>query len=97
MTHQLHCLYAIVEAHAVAATSNGTGTPSESPWHLNHCFEYLRQSIMCCGDTALEGQATTFPAGVTGSDGWDATHVCRSYDQVYDYLEERRANDDVWI
>ncbi|OIW28786.1 hypothetical protein CONLIGDRAFT_654897 [Coniochaeta ligniaria NRRL 30616] len=97
MTHQLHCLYAIVEVYSGMASNNTDKVPKETPWHLNHCFEYLRQSIMCCGDTALEGQATTFPSGVTGSDGWDATHVCRNYDQVYEYLEESRANDDVWI
>ncbi|KAB5577820.1 hypothetical protein GE09DRAFT_1168642 [Coniochaeta sp. 2T2.1] len=97
MTHQLHCLYAIVEVYSGMASNNTDKVPEETPWHLNHCFEYLRQSIMCCGDTALEGQATTFPEGVTGSDGWDATHVCRDYGEVYGYLEERRANDDVWI
>lgn len=39
---------------------------------MNHCFDYLRQSIMCCGDVALEGEQTTFPEGFDGSDGWDA-------------------------
>jgi len=97
MTHQLHCLYAIIGVYSGMASNNTDKAPKETPWHLTHCFEYLRQSIMCCGDTALEGQATTFPVGVTGSDGWDATHVCKNYDEVYDYLEERRANDDVWI
>lgn len=52
---------------------------------------------MCCGDTALEGQQTTFPEGFTGSDGWDAKHICKDYDQVFAHLEEHRANDDVWI
>lgn len=41
---------------------------------MNHCFDYLRQSIMCCGDVALEGEQTTFPPGFDGSDGWDAVH-----------------------
>ena len=66
-------------------------------WHVGHCFEYLRQSIMCCGDVALEGAETTFPPGQGGSDGWDAKHVCKDYRQVYDYLEANRANNDEWI
>jgi hypothetical protein len=72
------------------------------PWHINHCFEYMRQAIMCAGDVALEGAATTFPAGEGGedrggSDGWDARHVCRDYGQVKEYLESRTMNHWKWI
>ena len=66
-------------------------------WHVGHCFEYLRQSIMCCGDMALEGEQTTFPEGWRGSDGWDAKHVCKDYSQVYNYLTDNRENDKHWI
>lgn len=52
---------------------------------------------MCCGDVALEGQATTFPEGIVGSDGWDAKHVCRDYNQILGYLDDNRANNDRWI
>lgn len=55
-------------------------------WHLGHCFDYIRQGIMCCGDTALEGAATTFPEGLKGSDGWNAKHVCKDYGQVKDWI-----------
>ena len=71
--------------------------PGDMAWHVNHCFEYLRQSIMCCGDTALEGQQTTFPDGWVGSDGWDAKHVCKDYRQVYRHLEEHRYDNQSWI
>jgi hypothetical protein len=66
-------------------------------WHLQHCFEYLRLSIICCGDVALEGAETTFPQGFDGSDGWDSKHVCKAYGEMYDYLDENRANDRLWI
>lgn len=52
---------------------------------------------MCCGDVALEGAETTFPEGEGGSDGWDARHVCRDYDAVYEYMEGVRAVDESWI
>ncbi|KAK1676557.1 hypothetical protein BDP55DRAFT_727872 [Colletotrichum godetiae] len=108
MTHQLHCLYAILESYAGMAVNGSAnvdmhshipeGTEgAEGPWHLQHCFEYLRQAIMCAGDVALEGTQTTFPPGFTGSDGWDAKHVCKDYKQVYDYLDKNRALDDHWI
>lgn len=96
MTHQLHCLYAIAEAYSTV-TSGRKVNKKETPWHVNHCFDYLRQAIQCAGDVALEGQQTTFPRGFTGSDGWDAKHVCKDYSQVYDYLDKNRVNDEVWI
>lgn len=96
MTHQLHCLYNIAEVYS-GLISDPTKIPPQLQGHIPHCFEYLRQSIMCCADTALEGQHTTFPKEVQGSDGWDAKHVCKDYDAVYKHLEKRRADDRVWI
>ncbi|KAK8049891.1 hypothetical protein PG994_011621, partial [Apiospora phragmitis] len=95
ITHQLHCLYAIAETYA-AITSNNTQILMET-WHMNHCFDYLRQSIMCSGDVALEGEQTTFPEGFDGSDGWDAKHVCKDYSEVYAYLEKNAVNNRTWI
>ncbi|KAL1980703.1 hypothetical protein VTN96DRAFT_3620 [Rasamsonia emersonii] len=97
MPHQLHCLYNILAVYAAITSDNPRGLPTEMTFHLQHCFEYLRLSIMCCGDVALEGAETTFPDGFDGSDGWDAMHVCKNYDQIYDYLDENRANDRLWI
>jgi hypothetical protein len=74
MTHQLHCLYAIAEVYAAYVSNTTAKIPTETPWHLNHCFDYIRQGIMCCGDVAVEGKETTFPDDFVGSDGWDATH-----------------------
>ncbi|GAB1312805.1 Oxidase ustYa [Madurella fahalii] len=97
VTHQLHCLHSMVEVVAAYTSNQLDKLPAEGAWHLSHCFEYLRQSIMCCGDVALEGQHTTFPPNVTGSDGWDAKHVCRDYGQVLEHLERNRADDERWI
>ncbi|KAF2712415.1 hypothetical protein K504DRAFT_480087 [Pleomassaria siparia CBS 279.74] len=92
MTHQLHCLYTILDAYNTL-TMTRDPTLIKMPWHVNHCFEYMRQAIQCTGDVALEGAATTFPLGPNGedqggSDGWDSTHVCRNFGEVYDYLEK---------
>lgn len=61
--------------------------------HIDHCFDYLRQSIMCCGDTALEGMQTTLAPGVQGTDGWGVTHVCKRYEEVIEFLEDHRISD----
>ncbi|VBB73883.1 Putative protein of unknown function [Podospora comata] len=97
VTHQIHCLHTIAGVVAAYESNRLDMLPEEGAWHLNHCFDYLRQSIMCCGDVALEGQHTTFPEDFTGSDGWDAKHVCRDYGEVLEYLEANRADDQVWI
>ncbi|KAJ4419385.1 hypothetical protein N0V82_004967 [Gnomoniopsis sp. IMI 355080] len=95
VTHQLHCLYNILEVYS--SLTSGQSIEEQMKGHLPHCFEYLRQSIMCCGDTALEGQHTTFPNGIIGSDGWDAKHVCKDYGQIFEYLDQNRVDDQVWI
>lgn len=95
VTHQLHCLYNILEVYS--SLTSGYTLGAQMQGHIPHCFEYLRQAILCAGDTALEGQHTTFPDGIIGSDGWDAKHVCKDYDAVYAFLEENRADDNVWI
>ncbi|KAK1622408.1 hypothetical protein BDP81DRAFT_334605, partial [Colletotrichum phormii] len=96
VTHQLHCIYGIAEAYS-GLKANPSQHGERMPWHVNHCFDYLRQSIMCAGDLAVEGQEKTFPDGIVGSDGWDGKHVCRDYGEIYDFLDEHRATEDHWI
>ncbi|KAH6669775.1 hypothetical protein B0J14DRAFT_104041 [Halenospora varia] len=95
MTHQLHCLFAVVETYS--GLKSNTSLPEDHHWHMIHCFDYMRQAIMCSADMALEGLETTFPDHNGGSDGWDSKHICRDYSQVIDYLESVRAYDDQQI
>lgn len=95
VTHQIHCLFAMAQTYS--GLSSGHPIPDDHHWHMIHCIAYMRQAITCAADTALEGHATTFPDDNSGSDGWDATHVCKDYDQVLEYLEGVRAYDDQLI
>ncbi|TKA32780.1 hypothetical protein B0A50_01005 [Salinomyces thailandicus] len=91
MTHQLHCLYMIMGSYNDIAVNGYTAPPDgeqDPHWHIAHCFDYIRQAIMCAGDVALEGEETTFPEGKTGTDGWNVKHVCKAYGDVYNWLEE---------
>ncbi|CAO2658209.1 Nn.00g059320.m01.CDS01 [Neocucurbitaria sp. VM-36] len=107
VTHQLHCLYTILEAYnsQKLLLQNPQSPPplkSHFPWHTTHCFEYLRHSILCAADVALEGAASTFPLTEGGedrggSDGWDSRHVCRDYEGVKGWLEERAVSRGRWI
>ena len=60
-------------------------------WHIRHCFEYIKTSLTCCADTALEGQKkdTELPA----TDGFGAYHMCRNFDSVFDWADLHRASD----
>ncbi|KAI8930786.1 hypothetical protein NX059_011811 [Plenodomus lindquistii] len=95
LTHQLHCLYAVVAVYS-GLTSNHV-LEEDHHWHMIHCFDYLRQTIMCSADMSLEGLETTFPDHNGGSDGWDSKHVCRDYSKVRERLESVRAYDDQQI
>jgi hypothetical protein len=53
--------------------------------HRSHCVEYLRQSILCAGDTTLEGETGSW----TKSTGWGQTHSCVDLDALTDYANER--------
>jgi Mycotoxin biosynthesis protein UstYa len=43
--------------------------------HAAHCFDYIRQSIICNADTSLEGRTEAGP-------GWGSKHECKDYDAI---------------
>jgi hypothetical protein len=92
MTHQLHCLYAVVAVYS--GMTSGHELEEDHHWHMIHCFDYMRQAIMCSADMSLEGLETTFPDHNGGSDGWDSKHVCKDPKAVRGWLEGVRAYDD---
>ena len=62
--------------------------------HLAHCFDYLRQAILCAGDTTIEWAreegADERPSQV---DGWDIEHQCRSSQAIYEFTMENSAEN----
>ena len=62
---------------------------------LEHCFEYLRQSIMCCGDTSIAtiGWNATLDKYVPN---YDAVKECRSFDKIHEWARrpENRVPDE---
>ena len=49
--------------------------------HSAHCFDYIRQSIMCSADTSLEGNTEAGP-------GWGSKHECTDYDALLNWVNE---------
>ncbi|KAL3962929.1 hypothetical protein ACCO45_004452 [Purpureocillium lilacinum] len=86
--HQLHCLY-MMRVGYYAALDNSTDNVYAR--HLGHCFDYLRQNIMCTADTTLEWLGK--PPLDHGSSGYGFQHHCRDYSAVFAWTEEHRMND----
>ncbi|KAM3537566.1 hypothetical protein ARSEF1564_009511 [Beauveria bassiana] len=83
MFHQIHCLVAI---------RNAIRTRTFDDQHLDHCLDYLRQAIMCTGDTTLEkvikDDSGKFKPEI---DGWGTVHECRSWHMLFEFAERQRA------
>ncbi|KAI1386062.1 uncharacterized protein F4822DRAFT_408842 [Hypoxylon trugodes] len=77
--HQLHCLSYIVEHYQQGYA--GVNLTGEVAHHSAHCFDYLRQSIMCAGDTNLESETEAGP-------GWGSKHECVDYDVMLDWANK---------
>ena len=50
---------------------------NEVAFHSIHCFDYIRQAILCNADTSLEGE--------TGHPGWGGVHQCKDIDAIRDW------------
>ncbi|KXS99481.1 hypothetical protein AC578_3779 [Pseudocercospora eumusae] len=78
--HSLHCLYAIMAEYDALAL--GQRSPfTHDMHHINHCFDYVRQSLMCGGDTALGGWDIELN-GQVGSTQMNVPHVCKNFGEL---------------
>ncbi|KAE8418450.1 hypothetical protein BDV36DRAFT_295094 [Aspergillus pseudocaelatus] len=104
--HQLHCLHAILVAYYAAVeesdVAKGAQRPDDylqqtgtrmAPSHIRHCFDYLRQTLMCAADTNME---VLDPQTHTTS-GWGQGRQCRDYDEVVKWAEKWANSTDTGI
>lgn len=61
------------------------------PDHVEHCFDYIRQSIQCSGDMTMEGRVETSEA--VDFNGWDKVHRCVDWDSVMRYAMTTPGHD----
>ncbi|KAF9629023.1 hypothetical protein BFW01_g10226 [Lasiodiplodia theobromae] len=91
--HQIHCLDSILRMFLDADRGDHRShSHAGDTAHAMHCFDYLRQAIMCCGDTALEGaDPYTIAKGKDtlsfGTFGIGSTHMCKDYGAIYAYAK----------
>ena len=71
MFHQLHCLARIRRAMSVRQSSE----------HVHHCFNYIRQAILCEANPTIE---PVIPILGRRSVNAEIPRTCRDWTQVYD-------------
>ncbi|PMD42925.1 hypothetical protein L207DRAFT_422686 [Hyaloscypha variabilis F] len=87
MFHQLHCLMRIRETLFMTKFAlNHTNAEKidehliePSMMHVYHCFDYIRQALMCAGDLTLEWPRTEKNGQRFAVDGWGVSHQCKSW------------------
>ncbi|KAI0505449.1 hypothetical protein F5B22DRAFT_524948 [Xylaria bambusicola] len=83
--HQLHCLD-IIRWGYWSAMDGVEPSHHAKPSHLRHCFDYLRQSIMCSADTNLE----PIIENRGGVNGFGSLRKCRDFSQVSAWADKWR-------
>jgi len=61
---------------------------SLDPDHVNHCFDYLRQAIMCSADMSLEKvKVDEYGNPKLAVRGWGTEHKCRNWETVLAFVD----------
>ncbi|KAF6809536.1 hypothetical protein CSOJ01_06827 [Colletotrichum sojae] len=90
--HQLHCLdtirLALYEAQGdftqhKRENADGGHNHAHDVYHIGHCFDLLRQTIMCKPDLTVEVASETL-GGVTG---FGTEHRCINWQQLMDWMK----------
>ncbi|CAA9967185.1 DUF3328 domain containing protein [Pyrenophora teres f. maculata] len=98
--HQIHCLYYIMNAYDQIVRYGTKGAENKieeghHSVHTNHCFDYLRQAILCNSDMTLEGG--TMRGDRKGTNGFGHTHSCRNNKEALQWTESMRVSDKRFI
>lgn len=94
MYHQLHCLN--IMRYDLTVSKAGIAADQTTLNHAHHCYNYLRQSILCKADGTLEpSRQIVLSDGRIGSaaSGSGVTHVCRNWAQIRRYMEDNFDNN----
>ncbi|KAF2174154.1 hypothetical protein M409DRAFT_16423 [Zasmidium cellare ATCC 36951] len=98
--HQLHCV-AMLRNALNSMRSEGkimthdSGDDGQDPLvHVDHCIDYLRQSIMCSGDMTLEHYSMLDNGTLgPGVNGYFVNHQCKNWDQIVDFATTHRSRN----
>lgn len=90
--HQLHCLYTVRRAYysdREGEELEDFDLGKERKPHVAHCFDYIRQGILCSADSTIEPAVDT----VNGFLGAGFPRSCRNFEELKNWAEDHRAFD----
>lgn len=67
--------------------------PINNRHHIRHCFDYIRQVLLCVSDVALEGRDPDGEKEDAAIHGIGAKRVCKDPREVFEWAEERRTSE----
>ncbi|KAJ7097046.1 hypothetical protein B0H15DRAFT_945726 [Mycena belliarum] len=93
--HNLHCLNKVRMAldpdyypeWRISTTNNWIPSQKNATEHVSHCLDWIRQSIMCAGDTSVIVWQWEDSANASIVKG-DVAHTCRNFDRLRDWGHE---------
>lgn len=85
--HQLHCLNHVRTFLFTLKAGMDFNTTTETyesllkhqEDHVYHCFDYIRQALMCNADLTVEWPRTEEDGRRVAVDGWGITHQCKNW------------------
>lgn len=87
--HQLHCLWLLMDGYNSAVLAR----PINNKHHIRHCFDYIRQVLLCVSDVALEGRDPEGGKEDAPIHGIGAKRVCKDSRELFEWAEERRTSE----
>lgn len=64
-----------------------------APFHIRHCYDYIRQALLCAADTNLE----VLDHETHLTNGWGQPKTCRDYTQIFAWAELYANSSDTGI
>ncbi|OAQ75808.1 tat pathway signal sequence [Purpureocillium lilacinum] len=96
--HQLHCLNMLrklvyPDAYKMDLTS-GSEEAEDNIFHMEHCYEQLRQSLQCSSDiSTIYWEWSEKKQRMFGN--VHTTHTCRNFEKIRDWAVEHHATTDL--
>ncbi|KAL5610699.1 hypothetical protein FOBRF1_006816 [Fusarium oxysporum] len=96
--HQLHCLnmmrkLAYPDVYKIDLVS-GSEEAIDNIFHMEHCYEQLRQSLQCSSDiSTIYWEWSVKKQRMFGN--VRTTHTCRNFDRIRDWAVEHKAQTDL--
>jgi len=96
--HQLHCLNMlrklVYPSVYIMDLTSGSDAAAENVFHMEHCYEQLRQSLQCSSDIGtIFWEWSEKKQKMVGNVG--TTHTCKNFDKIRQWAVQHKAQTDL--